>query len=205
MPTDSDVPSPVDVRAMPDALSWEQSAMSKQPFRAMIFERIATEIDGTLPTARILELGSGPGFLAEYLLRSLGRRSYCMLDFSPAMHELAQRRLQSKASHVTFIERDFRTPEWSNGLGLFDVVLTIQAVHELRHKRRAALLHAQVRQLLREKGVYLVCDHYSGEGGMSNDRLYMTPGEQSEALRLGGFSSVDQLLQIGSLSLFRAA
>jgi predicted methyltransferase len=51
----------------------------------------------------------------------------------------------------------------------------MQAVHELRHKCHARELHAQVLQLLSPGGIYLVCDHYLGEGGMANDRLYMTP------------------------------
>jgi predicted methyltransferase len=81
----------------------------------------------------------------------------------------------------------------------------MQAVHELRHKCHARELHAQVLQLLSPGGIYLVCDHYLGEGGMANDRLYMTPQEQKDALCSAGFSRVVRLMLVGSLTLFRAS
>ena len=43
--------------------------------------------------ATILEIGSGPGLLAEEILRSCSVRRYVLLDSSTAMHDLAQERL----------------------------------------------------------------------------------------------------------------
>ena len=62
-----------------------------------------------------------------------------------------------------------------------------------------------IRRLLREGGVFLICDHFIGEGGMTDTVLYMTPQEQVDSLRLGGFSDVRQVLQKGGLVLLRAA
>jgi cyclopropane fatty-acyl-phospholipid synthase-like methyltransferase len=157
-------------------------------------------IDGV----RVLELGSGPGFLADHLLRALPALRYVALDFSPAMHQLAAERLGERAARVTFVERSFREPAWVNGLGPFDVVVTNQAVHELRHKDYAATLHAQVRPLLAAGGSYLMCDHFLGEGGLSNDQLYMTVAEQHDALMRGGFASAEAVLVKGGLALHRA-
>jgi hypothetical protein len=48
------------------------------------------------------------------------------------------------------------------------------------------------------RGVYLVCDHFYGDGGMSNDQLYMTVDEQRLALLNAGFADVTQgLLKSG--------
>jgi hypothetical protein len=77
-------------------------------------------------------------------------------------------------------------------------------VHELRHKRYAEALHSQVRHLLVPGGAYLVCDHFYGEGGMSNAQLYMTVKEQRDALRAAGFTQVDEVLLKGGLVLHRA-
>lgn len=201
-----DVPSPIDLRLMQDAREWEQTVMAKRPWRKDFFACIGSEIAAAAPPVRrILELGSGPGFLAQHLLQSLGDVSYIMLDFSAAMHQLARDRLGALAEKVEFIERDFKQPSWHEGLGAFDCAVTLQAVHELRHKRYAAGLHARVRELLAPGGFYLVCDHYFGADGMQNDRLYMTPAEQRDALALAGFTSIRELLRKGGMTLYRAA
>jgi hypothetical protein len=120
------------------------------------------------------------------------------------MHDLARERLGGLAPRVAFIERSFRDPDWRQGLGAFDWAVTMQAVHELRHKRHAAALHAQVRDLLRPGGGYLVCDHFAGDGGMSDAQLYMTVEEQAASLRGAGFVEVQPLLTEGGMVLHHA-
>ncbi|WP_076592213.1 class I SAM-dependent methyltransferase [Herminiimonas arsenitoxidans] len=200
-----DVPNPIDLRLMSDARAWEQSSMEKRPYRAEFFAKFTDEISVACPTApRILELGSGPGFLAEHILRSIPDASCVLLDFSPAMHELARARLVAFASRAEFIERSFKEADWESGLGTFPCIVTNQAVHELRNKRHASTLHAQVRTLLKPGGSYLVCDHFVGENGVTNEQLFMTVEEQREALLFAGFKSVRQVLLKGSLVLHHA-
>ena len=200
-----DVPSPIDLRVMRDALEWESSAQSKRPYRVQFFAKFVSLIQGMSPLPeRMLELGSGPGFLAEYLLKNVNLSTYVALDFSSAMHQLAQRRLGPRAAQVQFIERDFRDDDWADGLGQFTCVVTYQAVHELRHKRHAMRLHAQVKALLLPGAPYLVCDHFAGVDGMAHDQLFMTIEEQRTALLTVGFSTVEQLLLHGGLVLHRA-
>jgi cyclopropane fatty-acyl-phospholipid synthase-like methyltransferase len=127
-----------------------------------------------------------------------------LLDFSPAMHELARTKLASFADRVTFVERDFKSTDWSEGLGEFDAIVTVQAVHELRHKYRADGFHRGVKGLLKEHGKYLVCDHYFGEDGMKNNQLYMSIDEQRSSLVGAGFK-VPEVLVKGGRSLFHAA
>jgi SAM-dependent methyltransferase len=195
--TGDDVVSPIDLRSPVDAAEWERTAMEKRPWRADMFARIAEQLAGR---TRVLELGSGPGFLAAHLLGRL-ELDYVALDVSAAMHELARARLGAAAARVTFVERDFLDPSWPNGLGAFDAVVTMQAVHELRHKSRAAALHAQVRGLV-PRGVYLVCDHVLGE--LTNESLYMTEAEQLAALRAAGFADVTLVARVHGLALFAA-
>lgn len=200
-----DVPSPIDLRLMADAREWESTAMFKRPCRAEFFAAFASAIASAfLPVRRVLELGSGPGFLAEHLLNCLPTVSYVALDFSSAMHQLAAARLGSLASRVEFVERSFRESSWPEGLGQFECVVTHQAVHELRHKRYASTLHSQVRQALVQGGLYLVCDHFAGEGGMKNEQLYMSVEEQRLALLGTGFSKVEQLMLKSGLVLHYA-
>lgn len=200
---DTDVPSPIDLRQMRDAQQWADEAMVKRPWRTEFFAAFADALRAA-NARNVLELGSGPGFLAHHLLDALPDIVYVALDFSPAMHQLAAERLGDAARRVRFVERSFREPAWSEGLGSFDHIVTHQAVHELRHKRHACGLHAQVRQLLQPGGRYLVCDHYSGDGGMKNDQLYMSIEEQRMALEDAGFSRVTPVLLKGGLMLYCA-
>ena len=201
-----DVPSPIDLRLIGEATEWEATALLKRPWRTEFFAAFAAAIQSSPVTVnRVLELGSGPGFLADYLLQAMPTVTYVALDFSAAMHQLAFQRLGALTSRVRFVERSFKEPSWSQGLGPFEAITTHQAVHELRHKRYALELHSQAKELLAEGGKYLVCDHYVGEGGMKNDQLYMTVAEQREALIGAGFSRVELLLLKGGLVLHSAS
>jgi ubiquinone/menaquinone biosynthesis C-methylase UbiE len=190
---------------MSDASDWEATAMEKRPWRAEFFGKIADELANMQPTAvRVLELGSGPGFLARRVLSEVPDLRMTLLDFSESMHVLARQRLGAMIDRVEFLVRSFKDPGWVQGLDNFDAVITNQAVHELRHKRYAEELHKQVRTVLRPGGTYLVCDHFSGEGGMSNEQLYMTVAEQKAALESAGYASVSQVLLKGGLILHSA-
>lgn len=199
-----DVPSPINLCNMEDALEWERTAMQR-PNRIDFFSAIADELESvSRPALKVLELGSGPGFLALYLLERLPRLELVLLDNSKVMHELARKRLGSWHHRVSFLERNFKDADWAKELGPFDAVVTLQAVHELRHKRYASALHRQVASQLTNAGCYLVCDHYCGENGMQNDQLYMTPDEHRASLENAGYK-VREVLKISGRVLYHAA
>ena len=200
----ADVPSPIDLRDRDDAREWERTALSKRPSRPDYFDLYAEQISSHMrPIATVLELGSSPGFLAKHLLETLPEISYTALDFSVAMHELARARLGEEAERVRFVERSFKDGDWMVGLGIFDCVVTHQAVHELRHKRYATTLHTQVATVLPTGALYLVCDHFAGDGGMDNDQLFMTQGEQQASLKAGGFEFPELLKSDDKLAMYR--
>lgn len=199
-----EVPSPIDLKSMDDALEWERNAMQR-PFRTEFFEAFSRELLGlNLVSLNVLELGSGPGFLAEYLLSKIPELTISLLDNSPAMHEIAKNRLEHHVDRVEFIERDFKKNNWNVGLGKFNVVITLQAVHELRHKRYATELHSQVRPLLDENGDYLFCDHFYGDEAMKNNQLFMSLIEQHQSLEAAGFTYKEILIK-GGRALYHAA
>lgn len=200
-----DVPSPIDLKSPKDAMEWERTAMTVRPWRIEFFACFAAQIGKTHGPQRVLELGSGPGFLAAHLLAALPAMTMTLLDFSAPMHELARARLAPHLQRINFIERSFKDPDWFNALGYFDYVITNQAVHELRHKRYASTLHRQVRDLLGPQGRYLVCDHHAGDGGMQNHDLYMTVDEHRETLLLAGYQSVSELKRQNGMVLYNAA
>ena len=200
-----DVPSPIDLKSHKDAVEWERTAMTVRPWRIEFFACFAAEIGKVHGPQRVLELGSGPGFLAAHLLVALPNLTMTLLDFSAAMNDLARARLAPHLQRVNFVERSFKDPDWFYALGLFDYVITNQAVHELRHKRYASTLHKQVRNVLGPHGRYLVCDHHAGDGGMHNHDLYMTIDEHHEALLLAGYQTINELRRQNGMVLYRAA
>ena len=199
-----DVPSPIDFSRPQEAAAWTEAANLKRPWRAEFFAAIVEELRSLRHRSlSVLELGSGPGYLAEAVLRAQPDVRYTLLDFSSPMQELARARLGAGTT-AFFVTADFRTADWSENVGSFDAVLTVQAVHELRHKNRAVGLHKVVGRLLRSRGMYLVCDHVLGPGGMTDGELFMTTFEQAEALRTSGFPDVALILEKCGLVLHRA-
>ena len=199
-----DLPTPIDLCDPRDAREWERTAQER-PGRMEIFQAFGRELSGLGKSdSAVLDLGSGPGFLAAHLLDALPAIRLTLLDFSAAMHELARARLELRATSAHFVERNFKEAGWSQGLGLFDAVITNQAVHELRHKKYASQLHAAVKEVLKPGGAYLVSDHFFGDGGLQNNLLYMTVAEQREALLTAGFSDVQMVAAAGSLVMHRA-
>ena len=200
---EEDVPSSLDLCDPRAAREWERTAQDR-PGRAEIFRAIERDLVAlSKPEFTVLDLGSGPGFLAAYLLEALPGCRLTLLDFSAPMHDLARERLGRRAAGVCFVECSFKEPNWSQGLGYFDAVIANQAVHELRHKRHARKLHAEVKEVLKPGGTYLVSDHFCGKGGLPNDQLYMTVPEQRDALLNAGFSEVRKVAAAGTLVMHR--
>lgn len=200
----TDVPSPIDLRNPDVAREWEAGALERRPSRPEFFAAFLEELRAMpLRPARVLELGSGPGFLAHGLLAGMPDLRMVLLDFSSAMHDLARERLGALQTRVDFVERSFRLPDWADDLGTFDAVVTMQAVHELRHKRHAANLYTQVGTVLRPGGIFLVCDHYAGGAdGMRDAELYLSLDEHRAALEGAGYE-VSRTLTRQSLVLHR--
>ncbi len=200
--TDVPVPAHHNFRDMEDARAWTEQSMVQRPWRVEFFDTFARELRDA-NTQSVLEIGSGPGFLARRVLEALPQVAYTALDFSPAMHLLARERLGDLASRVQFLEGDFRQSGWQEGLPVFDAVLSMQSAHEVRHKLRIPALYVSVRRLLRHGGIFLVCDVLPDPEKPSG-LLHMTTEEQRAALEQAGFNDISILLKKGGLGMLRA-
>ncbi|HET9930514.1 MAG TPA: class I SAM-dependent methyltransferase [Polyangiaceae bacterium] len=205
---EEDVPYGEDFHDEAVAAAWADAAAKKRPFRAQIFERFAQAInDSAGGEPRVLELGAGPGFLAERVLDECPRVArYTLLDFSQAMLEQSRARLARHLPKAEFVRADFKSDGWfTRTTPPFDFVLSQQAVHELRHKRHAPRLYAQVRELLLPGGRLLVCDHLPEGAHTPRHRvLYMSVAEHVAALEQCGFSDVQCPWSEHNMALFSA-
>jgi SAM-dependent methyltransferase len=198
---DDDVPIRVDFRDPATARAWVEDTRIRRPYRPRFFAAFCAALAGR-PKLRILELGSGPGQLARELLGACDVQTYVALDFSAAMHELADAHLGELGRRVTFVIRDFREPAWPDGLGTFDAIVTLQAAHETRHKRHLVPLLARARTVLEPGGVLLYADHYlTAETKLP--ALWSARDDQPLALERAGFVDVELWYEEGTMALWR--
>ena len=200
---DEDVPSPIDFHDPAQARAWEEHTIRIRPFRPHFFAAFVSALKENLagPIA-VLELGSGPGHLAEQILLHCHVRRYAALDFSAAMHAIARERLASFEDRMEHVIRDFRSPDWPDGLGYFDAVVTLQAAHETRHRRHLLPLLRTARACLRPDGLLLYCDHYAEAGSEKNPALYIAHESQPAVLEEAGFHRVRELRNEGGMALY---
>jgi SAM-dependent methyltransferase len=145
--------------------------------------------------------------LAEAILRrcrSVG--AYTLLDFSEPMLSMSRERLAQFADRLRFVRTDFRLDEWTSQVERADAVVSIQAVHEVRHKRHLPRLYAQVAAVLRPGGVFLVCDHLPGQNADARRQaLYATTPEHMAALAGAGFRDVSVVIESEAMVLCKGS
>jgi len=201
---DKDIPSPINLKSLADAMTWASEAMAKRPYRKTFFEVMSNELARRDNSPIVVELGSGPGYLADHILSNVEFSRYLALDFSEAMHDIARQLHPEIVNRVECVLGDFKTDHWNSAFSEVDVFLTIQAIHEARHKNHAQRIFSQVRESLCIGGMFLYCDHYFGKGGMENKGLFLRDTEKEAALKAAGFSNPKLLHKQGSLSLWKA-
>ena len=198
-----DVPYGNDWDSAEEVAAWAEEADRIRPWRAQIRDHIAQRVATLPPGARVLELGSGPGFLAHRVLeRCPNLGAYTLLDFSEPMLALSRKRL-SKFAAASFVLASFKSEEWPRHAGgPFDCVVSMQAVHELRNKRHALRLYEQAYQVLAVPGWIMICDHTPFDDSSASTALYMTENEQQDALAQARFTNVRIEFRIDSLVLY---
>ena len=179
---------------------WAGVANSRRPFRAEFFDAFAVEV-AALSEPRVLDLGSGPGFLAETILTRCAVASYHLFDFSPHMHDLSRARLTRFGEVVRFHRGSFLDDGWWQSLpGPFDVVVSLQAVHEVRDAARIPQLYGELRLLLRERGLLLIADQVNSTE--KKEEHFLTVTEHETALRKSGLGEFRQVHTAGDLVMF---
>ena len=114
---------------------------------------------------------------------------YTLIDFSPQMLELSRSRLAKFKDRTVFIQADFKKNDWTDAVPAgFDLVASLQAVHELRHASRIPKLYAQLYSLLVPGGTILICDHVNSSSPSGHHAAhFMTVEEHLSTFKKVGF------------------
>ena len=186
-----DVPYSEDLQSPAGAKAWAEAADRKRPRRVHIRNYIVDRLTTLAPGSRVLELGSGPGFLAEQVLSHCAHlANYTLFDFSEPMLEMSRERV-GHLSTTTFLLGNFRSPAWTRQVkGPYHAVVSMQAVHEVRHKRRVPRLYREIHSVLAPAGVFLIADRVPEDDSPRSAALFMTEQEQVQALADAGFTDI---------------
>ena len=107
---ENDLPYGENFHDAAEAAAWAQAASRKRPWRPMIFDHFVAALTATdISAPRVLELGAGPGFLAEHVLdRCPALERYTLLDFSGAMLAQSRARLVRHAVRTELYKGRFQ-------------------------------------------------------------------------------------------------
>jgi len=184
---------------------WSDSIARYRPERKKLFEAFAAEAARMKKGAlSVFELGCGPGFLAEALLKNCDIARYTLVDFSPEMLKLSRNRLTKFKDKTVFIQRNFKEEPWTDAIPAgFDLTVSLQAVHELRHASRIPKLYSQLHNLLAPGGSIMICDHVNSPSG-HRAAHFMTVEEHLATFKKAGFINPKEICPAADLSLMAA-
>ena len=181
---------------------WVSVANEKRPFRLEFFDAFVSEL-AVLHRPRVLDVGSGPGFLAERVLSECAVASYHLFDFSPHMLELSRARLSEFGDRAFFHQGSFLDEGWWQTLPApFDAIVSMQAIHEVRDSARIPKLYGELRMMLRAGGIMLIADEVNDDNKREKHLLRLN--EHESALSGAGFGEFQRLIAVGDLVLFAA-
>jgi len=138
------------------AEEWAKK-FSPSPARMDLFETMLQSIRQLEANDfHIVELGIGPGFLAEFLLSRLENITYEGIDCSAPMRQIAAKRLEKFKNRITFTAADLTDPNWIKEVSQSPkVVVTTWALHDLFTQDNIHSVYQNTYQLLESGGIFL--------------------------------------------------
>ena len=113
---------------------------------------------------QILELGIGPGYLAQRVLGSLDAINYEGADFSQPMLDIAAGRLADFADRLRLTKLDLFEPGWGDRVTKpLGAVVSTWALHDLGSEDNIAAVYRGVLDLLPDGGLLLNGDFVKPE------------------------------------------
>jgi SAM-dependent methyltransferase len=144
--------------------------------------------------------------VAGALLEDCEIARYTLVNFSPQILALSRSRLAKFQDRTVFIQADFKKANRAAGIRAgFDLIVSLQAVHELRHASRIPKLYAQLHSLLVPGRTILICDHVNSSSPSGHRAAhFMTVEEHLSTFKKVGFINAREICPAADLSLMAA-
>lgn len=175
------------------ALGWSERFVPT-PERIRLFELIFTQLKDIIPNnGNIIELGIGPGYLANYLLERMPHITYCGIDFSLPMLEIAQDRLQRHSSRVIYTQSDLVKEAWEESVSkpVYAIVST-WALHDLGSPKNINTVYERSYSALDSNGILINGD-------------FIKPTGAAQEFEEGRFSVIKHLELLGNAGFLNAS
>lgn len=127
------------------------------PERLELFNVILTELQSRVPpNSCVVELGIGPGYLADHLLRMMPEIQYYGVDFSSPMLDIARQRLRRHSARVAYIWADLLKDNWWTEIpGPVNAIVSTWALHDLGSPENVEIVYKSCAQVLQDGGQLL--------------------------------------------------
>jgi SAM-dependent methyltransferase len=144
---------------------WARRFVPTEP-RLQLFDMILAEVEKLGKAApHIVELGTGPGYMARHILERHAKLSYEALDFSEVFLVVARETIGGLVNRVTFTNADLLDQNWPGKLSRRpDAIVSTWALHDLGGRKPIADVYARCYETLPKGGVLVNGDFIKPDG-----------------------------------------
>ena len=167
------------------------------PERMDLFNIILSELRSRVPpNGCVVELGIGPGYLADYLLNGMLDIRYYGVDFSVPMLNIAEHRLKPHAHRIAYVRADLVMDEWWADIpSPISAIVSTWALHDLGSQENVRNVYKSCAQVLQDGGILLNGDFIKPDRAIYEYEPGRFEIEKHIAmLRLVGFKHADCLV-----------
>ncbi|MCP4040360.1 MAG: class I SAM-dependent methyltransferase [Gammaproteobacteria bacterium] len=150
--------------------------------RLDLFDAILSELKSHIPpNGCVVELGIGPGYLADHLLKKMPYIQYCGIDFSTPMLDIARQRLEHYSARVVYVQADLVKDSWWTGIPTpVNSIVSSWALHDLGNRENI-------------EGVYRNCALVLQGGGMLLNGDFIKPDKAIYEYEPGRFEIANHI------------
>jgi len=166
------------------------------PPRIALFDLILEHLSASgLPSAHVVELGLGPGYMARHLLERNPTISYEGLDFSEVFFDVARKTIGSYMPRTKLTKADLMDQAWPRSLSQQPgAIISTWALHDLGGQEAVANVYARCYEVLPKGGILINGDFIKPDGtSWTYEPGRFEVDRHLDLLRLAGFQNPKSL------------